>query len=287
MALTATITEITPQQMKISDAGLTASRVFDLAMSSGATEADIFALVGASGGLPMRGDAHPTLSGAEASSITIQPDGGQDWTVTVDYLKATNASNQPPKNDLSQTTPVVRTSFIPYEYPVNMLNSAHEAFDPPPIDVRYNLLIDVQKYYAKESMTPSIADSLINTVNSGTVSVGGKAIGQGSGLIRLIDLEQNIGGDSKSYTFAHIQIEVSKAESGWTLLVRDQGLNQLSGTGITPCLDIAGTPVADPVRLNGSGVQLAGNTAESGTKYISKQVKDIAAWDSLALPSGW
>lgn len=287
MAPTATISELTPQAIKRDGKGVTSSRVFDVAFSSGATIADIYALLGASGGLPNQGDPHNLLSGMLCSNIEAVPEGGMDWMVTADYTFCNDPAGNPAPADLSTKTPIVRTSFAPYEVPVQMLNSAKEAFDPPPVDSQFNLIIDIEKYYSKAGMTPTIAESFVNSTNSGSVTVAGKTIAQGFGLIRSIDLDQNTGSNATVYTKAKIQIEVSKAESGWTKLVRDQGLNYLSGADLKPCVDKDGNPVTDPVRLDGSGLQLASNTAESGTVYLAKQVKPLVAWTALALPTDW
>lgn len=287
MPVTFVLTELTPQAISTDASKVTTSRVFDLAYSSGVTIAEAFATIGVSGGLPARGDAHPLFSGMYCDKITLEPDGGgQDWTATADYSYSNDVAQSTPA-DLSTKVPVVRTTFIPYEYPILATNSAHEAFDPPVIDQQFNLILDIEKYYSKAGMTPTIADGLINSVNSGSVTVAGRTIAHGFGLIRAIDLEQNTGANSTVYTRAHIQIEISRAESGWTQLIRDQGLNQVISGYLRPCLDGEGNPVVDPVRLNGSGIQLDPATADSGTVYIARQTKPVVAWTPLSLPTDW
>jgi hypothetical protein len=202
-------------------------------------------------------------------------------------LRAFSQDQQPQPDDLSTQAPVVKTAFIPYETPVDALNTANEAFDPPATDVRYNLLIDIEKYYSKTAMTPSIAKEYINSSNNATITIAGVSITSGFGLIRALDMEQNTGGNSTVYTWAHVQIEVSSEEKGWKKQIRNMGLNQLIAGKLYHCLDGSGYPVTDPVRLNEDGTQMAANTPQNQTYYVSKDVKPLKDWSSLSLPASW
>jgi hypothetical protein len=166
-----------------------------------------------------------------------------------------------------------------------IVNSAGDPFDPPLVQENSVLVISVTR---NEVDYDSGSSSLVNTINSGSVSIGGVSIPEKCGRIR------NIGGrtltDSNGDQYWSITYEIEVRFEGQKKKLLDLGYYFLEGEkkqpiqikdGVLGYFGENNDPVTEPQLLNGEG----GIGDKANPKFLEFQTYYATSWGSLDLPA--
>lgn len=149
-------------------------------------------ILGASAGgntVPVRGDYFPGSASIRAYEIEVEQDGKDRlfWNVDVAYRNSTLTSDQE-ENPLDED-PLVTWDFQAFVEPVTkdaitgklICNSAGDAFDPPLEQDTYRLALEIRQNM--QSFSPSLANDVIGSTNSGNMTICGLPVLAGQALM--------------------------------------------------------------------------------------------------------
>jgi hypothetical protein len=229
---------------------------------------------------------------AKAVSL-LTSEANNQWLLTAEY------SNDPRKIQLSvknsdnpwDADPLFSYDFQRYEKaleqdktsptPLNVLNAAGDPFDPPIMTEYVTTKVTIKR--ATRDYDPSVAYTLINTLNNAAVTINGKTVDTGKAKLLRWDGTDAIyyddGGLEKKYQEETIEIEINT--DGFDLVVLNRGYRYRPTAGAAPVrdLDANNDPNPTPRFLAADGTK---NDTGTPTTLTFKPYAS-AAWTALGL----
>lgn len=254
-------------------------------------------------GIPALNAAHPGDSGARVKSKQarrLSEDGRLLWIVTVTYSSSTATTTTP--DDPTDRDPVISTSSRPFEFiPTayfsgtnwenGILNSAGDAFDPPPSIPKALTVLNIQMNLAAFDLD-DIFD-FRNTVNDDTITVAGKSFAARQLYMEDITARKATenGVDYYDVNYTILCADIDSAAIGATpvatnthdLVLLNQGYFQVVSGTKAPCLILqTGENATVPQLLAADGTQLS---LSGDPVWLSFRVRREVDWDPIGLPT--
>lgn len=220
-------------------------------------------IVLAADSVPALGDPHPDDASAWCESLAVQcvDEGGKLWEVTAKYSSTADAGSAA-DNPLSRPVTITWEDYE-FEEPVELdvlgkpvLNSAGQAFDPPPTRVASRPVVVFTKNQAE--FNASLAQQYKNKSNSDTWW------GLSAGQAKVASIRASEEKEENGITYYEVRYEIHLNEDGWKKRILDQGRMERITFESTDYVIYRAIidpetkrPVTDPVPLNGAGGPLS------------------------------
>jgi hypothetical protein len=194
------------------------------------------------------------ISAASAS------DDGYSWDVTVSYGPLGGEAATFPANPLEWPVEFALQSAQDRK-PADedrdgnpVLNSAGDAFDPPPEIDFSRIVFEVTRNEA--TFSPVLAQTWKHTVNDAVFSIAGENYAAGTVLIQdIVAGKPLFHPDAGWYWRITYKFEVKP--EGWKKKILDQGMKEIVAGAKRAMKDSQGQPISSPELLDGLGVKLA------------------------------
>ncbi len=225
-------------------------------------------------GVPRLYDVHPNDPGMNVESVQCSQDSfsGVYWEVVVNYSSKTPDEQQQAENPLERRSKV-EWGKVDYQEAYQqdqdgqaMVNSAQEPFDPPRQRDAKRITLKITRN--EPSFNPALALAYQDHVNADVFFGADPGLCKCQGITGSEDYQNNI-------TFWSVVYEFEFRKEGFDEYILDQGFSTLANGVRTLIRDQHGTPVTQPVLLNGAGGLLsAGRTTLSdaigaGTNFFT------------------
>lgn len=227
--------------------------------------------------VPRLGTSHPQDAYAIATNIKADPasDDPLTWTVIVSY-ETQKADSTPPQApdplqqrfkfqwDATTERRVIEQTIAgpnPGDMPQPIVNSAGQAFDPPPEEDEPIVTLAFERNEALDRVAQ--ANAFRNSINNTSWSVLGFLVPAGQARIVRMRSVYTLGRAGASAQYDHYfvnSVDIHFKEDGWDLSLLDRGTQELVqvGAALEPrnIADEEGEAIRAPQLLNGSGVRL-------------------------------
>jgi hypothetical protein len=248
----------------------------------------ILALAASAGGvsIPDYWAAHPISSDYFVRRKSAVPDGGPtSFAVAVEYEYIQNPLLQHysvqfvPQSTQEAIDRAVDPADPNQALTKELCNSSKEPFDPPIQEEFYDFSIVIKR---NEANFPILTvGQYLNTVNSDAFQFfanNGVLYSFPAGTTRCRSIQADEQRHGPVWYFA-VSYEFVVRNDGWKRRIMDQGFRVLDGTDYKQVADVDGNPVTQPVKLNGSGVQLAASAAPVFLEFQTKKTKAFSAFN--------
>jgi hypothetical protein len=241
---------------------------------------------------PKVGDGHPLVPYATVTDLSADPIGGPEdrinWLVTANYKTKTYRArgSEPVENPLEEP-PAVNWGFRSSTEPVYedrdgnpIANSAGDAFDPTITEEVFNLEVTITRN--EETYDADQAAEYINTINDAQTIIAGHTAAKWEARLSEYSA-QKAEKNGQEYWVVTYRVEFN--EDTFIREVLDQGLREKDGSTMKKITEsvkgVSGkTTITEPVKLDGSGAELAVGAAAHYQSFRTLEEKDF---DTLQL----
>jgi len=270
----------TKQTLSVTETAFIAKRIFTVTLTEDTDPVLAPFQARLASGVPQYDDAHPYSWNIRVSNIQVDAINALFYQITVTYTSLGGGGSGDEADPLAEDWDV-EWSFNATSEPIDkdidgkaLLNSSKEPFDPPISEDFHDLVLRVTRNEA--TFDPIIADSYMHTVNDGlflqtfqpgqakVVNYAGRPVKYNNGVYHIVNYEIHFRRD------------------GWGRRLLDQGYRTKTGTDedgkptYATVLDDAGTPVSQPVLLDGAGGKLADGADEVYLTFTTKASSNFA-----------
>lgn len=227
----------------------------------------------------------PSDPGMVCSGVDIQlehPPDFQAYVVNVDFTTGAAGNPSDPDNPFD-IPPHIRWSHVGSTEQIYLdrqgnpiVNSAKQPFDPSIEDEFYDLVAFIQGNV--EEFDPVFAASYMNGINNAPFLIRGTTVLTGVAKIIQFDADESV---LNGVDYFAVTLGLRFRTDGWIRKILDNGTMELNASGFpVNILDEQGSPITEPVFLDGLGHQL-----EAGPPvFLNVDTRKLVNFAPLGIP---